>query len=377
MRLEISIAIISIALSSSLEAQISSKDQINANSRLRGEPPTGGSMRPWQKLIEDLILSSEEEQTREALSTRPECWMFSLGMHTTPSNAVPQSIKAYELGLGKGSSSTESPAAYAPIKTGVEEGNISAEWGRMLAKRQWYFSLRGAFRRNLNRVNYERDRVKYLSMEVNNAPALASRISARLGRSLWLGVAPEWERTYSQIRNEVDLGASVAISSTAFQKDIMRLSVGLEYQSPALHAGVEYMIISDPDSPSRQINVPTRWSLFSGYFLGLKIGSSVSQDEINSHESTHENQFAVSLGRQVSWFAWELSAEHASAIISGNPDNGHRDNDEIILGVGKGFFKGRRWLGKLSYKKFSLETPSHVRNKKTAYAVSLAVVDFN
>lgn len=81
-----------VIISERVQAQVSTKVDPATLESTKIMKPGAVRLPPQHVLVESLMLSAEEAATREALSNRPECWMFPLNIVSTPAESFPQGI---------------------------------------------------------------------------------------------------------------------------------------------------------------------------------------------------------------------------------------------------------------------------------------------
>ena len=363
-----------VIISERVQAQVSTKVDPATLESTKIMKPGAVGLPPQHVLVESLMLSAEEAATREALSNRPECWMFPLNIVSTPAESFPQGISLVKIKVGQGSSKTKSPALFAPVSIGLQTGETMMEQSKLLGNRNWFVSGGGSVSRTRSRMTAKREIVTYKSTSTADLPSIYGKIARRFAKVLWFGFSPSWTKVFSKSENKVDLSGLGSSSVNTSRRDVSGFSLGIEYQSRLVHGAVEYSLQKDVDQPSTELSIPARIGLASGYFLGGEISLGLSNDHTNEEKST-KTQFSGSVGRQFSSFALEIVGRRTVGKISSDAGKGSSDSDQIDLRIGRGFFKGPRILGTLGYQKLKSTSPSRVTNKGETYSLGVTIVN--
>jgi hypothetical protein len=363
-----------VIISERVQAQVSTKVDPATLESTKIMKPGAVRLPPQHVLVESLMLSAEEAATREALSNRPECWMFPLNIVSTPAESFPQGISLVKIKVGQGSSKTKSPALFAPVSIGLQTGETLMEQSKLLGNRNWFVSGGGSVSRTRSRMTAKREIVTYKSTSTADLPSIYGKIARRFAKVLWLGFSPSWTKVFSKSENKVDFSGLGSSSVNTSRRDVSGFSLGIEYQSRLVHGAVEYSLQQDVDQPSTELSIPARIGLASGYFLGGEISLGLSNDHTNEEKST-KTQFSGSVGRQFSSFALEIVGRRTVGKISSDAGKGSSDSDQIDLRIGRGFFKGPRILGTLGYQKLKSTSPSRVTNKGETYSLGVTIVN--
>ncbi len=313
------------------------------------------------------VMESLAERHDPFFASRPSMalfptWIFPLGVASTPGSLIPESRSLISGTAGSGKGSTRSPALFAPLDTVSEEGALTFQHGQASSQGLFFLSAALEIQRTSLKKRGKSQTFSTVVTEMSDVPSGLITVATRPRPGLWIGGGYQSRRYLSRTINEVMVSAQKGSTETKEQRDANQKFFGIEYQGRWAHAAAEVSIDGDDRRPAITYSVPVRFALGDQFWLGIGLGRSEADDQLNS-ETVKTSDYEVSAGRQGRHWAFELGGGRQASLFRSTSGTGNAKASRLFVQIGWGSMLGWRLLVRLDTKSYDSKNSNFIVDK--------------